>query len=56
MTIPVDLHAMFALRTTNTIESIVPEHPDHTNIEYMGEKDGDFHIYKVTFSKLGKIY
>jgi len=54
MTVPTDLAAMFSLRTRNAIKAVVPEHPDATKIEYLGERGKDTHIYKVRFSKLGE--
>lgn len=54
MTVPTDLFALLALRTKNKIDSIKPEHPDKTKIEYLGEKKKDIHVYKLTFSKLGE--
>ncbi len=54
MTVPTDLFALLALRTKNKIDSIKPEHPAQTKIEYLGEKKKDIHIYKLTFSKLGE--
>ena len=54
MTIPADLGAMFSLRTRNTIRAVVPEHPDATKVEYIGERAKDTRIYKVRFSRLGE--
>jgi len=54
MTLPNNLYAKFSLRTKNNIQSVIPEYPDFTEIEYLGEKDKDVHIYKVKFSKLGE--
>ncbi len=54
MTIPADLTAMFSLRTHNKIRAIVPEHPQATRIEYLGERGNDVHVYKVRFSRLGE--
>jgi len=54
MTVPEDLEAMFSLRTINSIESVTPEYPEQTRIEYLGEKEKDTHIYKVKFFRLGE--
>lgn len=54
MTIPADLTAMFSLRTHNKIRAVVPEHPQATRIEYLGERGDDVHVYKVRFSRLGE--
>ena len=54
MVLPNNLYAKFSLRTKHNIKSIIPEYPDHTELEYLGEKDENIHIYKVQFSKLGE--
>src|SRR5204863_5767510 len=54
MTVPSDLGAMFSLRTHNAIRAIVPEHPDKTKVEYVGERGKDVELYKVRFSRLGE--
>jgi hypothetical protein len=54
MTVPSDLYALVALRTKNKIDSIKAEYPRETKIKYLGKKQKDTHIYKVTFSKLGE--
>ena len=54
MTITTDLTAMFSLRTHNKIRAVVPEHPEATRIEYIGERGKDVHVYKVRFSRLGE--
>jgi hypothetical protein len=54
MTVPSDLAAMLSLRTHNPIRAIVPEYPDKTKIEYVGERGKDVHLYKVRFSRLGE--
>jgi hypothetical protein len=54
MTIPTDLTAMFSLHTRNKIKAVVPEHPEATQIEYVGERGKDRHLYKVRFSQLGE--
>jgi len=54
MMVPNDLFALISLRTKNKIKSITAEHPDKTKIKYVGEKQKDTHVYKVSFSKLGE--
>jgi hypothetical protein len=54
MTVPTDLTAMFSLHTRNKIKAVVPEHPEATRIEYVGERGKDVHVYKVRFSHLGE--
>lgn len=54
MTVPTDLTAMFSLHTRNKIRAIVPEHPEATRIEYVGERGQDVHVYRVRFSRLGE--
>jgi hypothetical protein len=54
MVLPDNLTAKFSLRTRNQIKSVVPEYPDQTELEYLGEKEEDIHIYQVKFSKLGE--
>ncbi len=54
MTVPEDLEAMVSLRTKSAIESVTPEHPEETRIEYLGEKAKDSHVYRVKFSRLGE--
>jgi hypothetical protein len=54
MTVPADLTAMFSLRTHNKISEIVPEHPEATQIQYVGERGKDIHVYKVHFRRLGE--
>jgi hypothetical protein len=54
MTVPEDLFAMFSLRTKHAEHTITPEYPDQTQVEYLGEREKDTHIYKVKFSRLGE--
>jgi len=54
MVIPENLFAIFSLRTKNIINRIIPEFQDKTNIEYLGIKEENVHIYKACFSKLGE--
>lgn len=54
MTIPTDLYSMFSLRTKNNIRAVLPEYPDETEFEYLGERGRDTHVYKVRFSRLGE--
>ena len=54
MTIPTDLTAMFSLHTRNKIRAIVAEHPESTQLKYLGEHGKDLRVYKVKFSRLGE--
>ena len=54
MTLPEDLEAKFSLRTKTSIDSIVAEYPDQTEIEYIGENKPDHHVYSVNFDRLGE--
>jgi hypothetical protein len=54
MTVPTDLSAMFSLRTHNKIQAVVPEFPNDTSIEYVGQRGEDVHLYKARFSHLGE--
>jgi len=54
MTVPEDLEAMMSLRTKNAIQSITPEFPDLTKIEFLGKKSGGENIYRVKFSRRGE--
>jgi len=54
MTVPEDLFAMISLRTKHADHIIAPECPDQTQIEYLGKREEDTHIYRVKFSRLGE--
>jgi hypothetical protein len=54
MTVPTDLTTMFSLRTRNAIRAVVPEHPEATKVEYVGERGKDVRVYKAQFSRLGE--
>ncbi len=54
MTVPTDLKALFSLHTRNLIDSIGTEFPAHTSISYLGEKQPGYHLYEVSFTKLGE--
>jgi Family of unknown function (DUF5695) len=45
---------MFSLRTKNAIAAIDAEHPSSTKIEALGARNGDTHVYRVRFSRLGE--
>lgn len=53
MTVPADLFAECALRTTQEIHSVEAEFPKATQIEELGT-NGEYHLYRVRFSKLGE--
>lgn len=54
MTVPQDLEAMFSLRTRKAIDLIRPEYPESTELEYLGRRGKDTHVYRVRFSRLGE--
>ena len=54
MTIPIDLEALVSLRTKNHIDTLAPEFPQATVIEYAGEREKDTHVFKIRFSHLGE--
>ena len=53
MTVPSDLFARFALRTTQPIRSVEAEYPEATEILPL-DVNGDYQIYQVRFGKLGE--
>jgi hypothetical protein len=53
MTVPADLSTSIAIRSHELIQSIVAEHPEHTTIESLGERDGR-KFYRVKFDRLGE--
>ncbi|MEO5895029.1 MAG: DUF5695 domain-containing protein [Vicinamibacterales bacterium] len=54
MVVPTDLQAMISLRTINRITAIEPEYPATTKILEQPVKNGDSHVYRVSFSRLGE--
>ena len=54
MVVPEDLCARVALRTRNTIGSLAPEFPYDTQIDTLGERQADTHLYRLRFSRLGE--
>jgi hypothetical protein len=54
MTVPRDLFAVFSLRTKSDDHTITSEYPAQTQIEYLGEKEPDTHVYRVMFARLGE--
>ncbi len=54
MTVPKDLDVMLSLRTKNAITSIIPEFPEQTKIEELGQKAKDTRVFKIRFSRLGE--
>jgi len=54
MVLPKGAGALVALRTRHRIEAVVPEFPDRTRIESLGEKGKDTHVYRVAFARLGE--
>ncbi len=53
MTVPTNLFAQFALRTTQTVNSVQAEFPPSTQIQFV-RNNGPYQIYQVQFSKLGE--
>jgi len=53
MTVPSDLAARIALRTTQHIAGVDAEFPRDTKITSLGTK-GDIHLYEVRFARLGE--
>jgi hypothetical protein len=54
MSVPSDLSAKFALHTKARIDSIRTEFPARTTLKYLGEPQPDYHVYEVSFRKLGE--
>ena len=54
MSVPADLSARFALHTRADIESIDAEYPASTTIRYLGELRPDYHVWEVSFGRLGE--
>ncbi|HKD91133.1 MAG TPA: DUF5695 domain-containing protein [Terriglobales bacterium] len=54
MTIPIDMDARVAIRTTSTIQTVEPEFPSQTQIQPTGSAEPKTTIYKVRFSRLGE--
>jgi hypothetical protein len=54
MVVPDDLSARIALHTQARIDSIQPEFPDQTKITSLGEPQAGYHIFEVTFRRLGE--
>lgn len=54
MTVPVDLFATFSLRTKHRDHTITPEYPEQTQVEYLGERQSDTQVYRVSFARLGE--
>ncbi|MEN3324455.1 DUF5695 domain-containing protein [Mariniflexile soesokkakense] len=54
MSIPQDLTAKIALRSKNTIDSIVAEYPKLTELKILKSNKEDTKIYEVSFKKLGE--
>jgi hypothetical protein len=52
MVVPIDLPAMFSLRTKQKVLGIEPEHPGSTRVERVADAKAD--VYRVRFSRLGE--
>lgn len=53
MTIPTNLFAQFALRTTQTVNSVVAEFPATTQVQFVTNRNG-YQIYQAQFTRLGE--
>lgn len=53
MTVPSDLSVCVAIRSKTGIQELLPEHPEQTTIEQIGERKGR-QFYRVKFSRLGE--
>jgi len=53
MTVPTNLLVSFALRTTQTVNSVQAEFPATTQIQFLGA-NGQYQIYQAQFAKLGE--
>lgn len=53
MTVPSDLSVSVAIRSKTGIQELLPEHPEQTTIEPIGERGGR-KLYRVKFSRLGE--
>ena len=54
MTVPSNLDVMLSLRTKNAVSAIIPEFPDHTQLEELDQKAEDTRVFKIKFSRLGE--
>ena len=54
MTVPLGLEAMVSLRSRSKIHSVTSEFPPQTQIDYLGEKAKDTHVYRIKFTRLGE--
>lgn len=53
MTVPADLSTCIAIRSHESIKSIVAEHPEQTTVEHLGDREGR-RLYRVKFKRLGE--
>jgi hypothetical protein len=58
MTLPTNLFAQIALRTTQAVSSVAAEFPAQTQIQFLGTTNvgtaGTYQLYQVQFSRLGE--
>ncbi|MGQ9578110.1 MAG: DUF5695 domain-containing protein [Candidatus Aminicenantales bacterium] len=54
MAIPLGLEAMVSIRTKSFISSIIPEFPEQTKVDDLGEKARDTRLYRLKFCRLGE--
>jgi len=53
MTVPTNLLAEIALRSTQTVAAVEAEFPTETQIQFLGN-NGEYRLYEVRFSRLGE--
>lgn len=53
MTVPTNLVAQFALRTTQAVNSVQAEFPSATQIQFLGT-NGGYRLYQARFARLGE--
>ena len=54
MTVPEDLEARFSLHTAASIDSIIADFPEESDITYLGETVPHHYVYGVRFRRLGE--
>jgi len=54
MTIPNNLNATCSFRCLDEIKEITAEHKNETRIKKVADKEGNYHIYEFSFTKLGE--
>ena len=57
MTVPTNLFAQIALRTTQTVSSVTAEFPAQTQFQFLGTTNvnaNTYQLYQVQFARLGE--